>query len=121
MRGVQGYDKTAIAHRYGYDPRGVRRFLALGTPSPRVLAALAAGKINVATAQAFTVTQDPARKEAVLRTAGSAYELRRLVTKAKIRTVCSGSAAPKPMRRRAAVIPAICSRLKAKHTPTMPS
>lgn len=83
---AEGCDETAIANRYGYDPREVRRLLALGSLSPKVLAALAADKIDVATAQAFTLTEDHARQEAVLRKASSAYEVRRLLTEAKITT-----------------------------------
>jgi ParB family chromosome partitioning protein len=83
---AEGHDETAIANRYGYDPREVRRLLALGGLRPKVLGALAADKIDVATAQAFTLTDDHARQEAVLRKARSAYEVRRLLTETKVTT-----------------------------------
>lgn len=50
----EGKDEAAIAHRYGYDPREVRRMLSLASLSRKVLNALAVDKIDVATAQAFS-------------------------------------------------------------------
>ena len=52
----EGQDGAAIANRYGYDPREVRRMMTLASLSPRVLNALAADKIDGATAQTFTLT-----------------------------------------------------------------
>lgn len=82
----EGQTEEAIAHRFGYDPREVRKLLALASLSPKVLAALAADKITVETAQAFTLTDDHARQNRVLRNAGSAHQVRRLLTDAKLGT-----------------------------------
>lgn len=82
----EGYDETAIANRYNYDPREVRKLLALGNLSPKVLNALAADKIDVATARAFTLTDDHKRQDAVLRKASTAHDVRRLMTDAKAST-----------------------------------
>ena len=82
----EGHDEAAIAHRYGYDPREVRRMLALASLSPRVLNALAADRIDVAAAQAFTLTDHHKRQDRVLRVARSAHEVRRLLTEAKVTT-----------------------------------
>ena len=51
---AEGHDEAAIANRYGYDPREVRKMLALASLSPKVVNALASDKIDVTTAQAFT-------------------------------------------------------------------
>ncbi len=83
---AEGQDETAIANRYGYDPREVRRMLTLASLSRRVLNALAADKIDVATAQAFTLTDDHKRQEKVLRVARGAHEVRRLLTETKVTT-----------------------------------
>lgn len=82
----EGHDEAMIAHRYGYDPREVRRMLALATLSPRVLNALAADRIDVAAAQAFTLTDDHKRQDKVSRAARSAHEVRRMLTDAKVTT-----------------------------------
>jgi len=82
----EGHDEAAIANRYGYDPREVRRMLALANLSPKVLNALAADKIDVLTAQAFTLTDDHKRQDKVLRVARSAHEVRRLLTDTKVMT-----------------------------------
>eukprot|EP01037_Dinobryon_pediforme_P032578 gene32578-37589_t len=68
---ADGHDDAAIAHRYGYDPREVRKMLALASVSPKVINALAADKIDLATAQAYTLTDDHQRQERVLRRARS--------------------------------------------------
>lgn len=81
---AQGHDETAIAHRYGYEPGEVRRLLRLGGLSPKALKALAADKIDVAFAQALTLTDDHALQEQVLKNAHSAYEARRMLTEAKV-------------------------------------
>lgn len=83
---AQGHDETAIAHRYGYEPGEVRRLLRLGALSPKALKALAADKIDVAFAQALTLTDDHATQEAVLKRAASAHEARRMLTQQKVTT-----------------------------------
>lgn len=83
---TEGLDETAIANRYGYDPREVRRLLSLGNLSPKVLNALAADKIDVATARAFTLTDDHKRQETILGKARSAQEVRRMLTESKADT-----------------------------------
>lgn len=83
---AEGKDEAAIAHRYGYDPREVRRMLALASLSKRILNALAADKIDLATAQAFTITDDHKRQEKVLRVARTAHEVRRRLTETKVTT-----------------------------------
>ncbi len=60
--------------------------LTLASLSRRVLNALAADKIDVATAQAFTLTDDHKRQEKVLRVARTAHEVRRLLTDTKVTT-----------------------------------
>ena len=82
----EGLDETAIANRYGYDPREVRRLLSLGNLSPKVLNALAADKIDVPTARAFTLTDDHKRQNSVLAKASSAHEVRRMLTETKVDT-----------------------------------
>jgi ParB family transcriptional regulator, chromosome partitioning protein len=79
-----GHDETAIAHRFGYEPGEVRKLLRLGGLTPKALKALAADKIDVAFAQALTLTDDHALQEQVLKTAGSAYEARRMLTETKV-------------------------------------
>lgn len=81
---AQGHDETAIAHRYGYEPGEVRRLLRLGALSPKALKALSCDKIDVAFAQALTLTDDHALQEQVLKHAGSAYEARRMLTETKV-------------------------------------
>lgn len=83
---ADGHDDAAIAHRYGYDPREVRKMLALASVSPKVINALAADKIDLSTAQAFTLTDDHKRQERVLRRARSAHEVRSLLTETKVTT-----------------------------------
>ena len=83
---AEGHDEAAIANRYGFDPREVRKMLALASLSPKVLNALAADRIDVATAQAFTLTDDQQRQEKVLKSARTAHEVRRLLTEAKVTT-----------------------------------
>lgn len=83
---ADGHDEAAIAHRYGYDPREVRKMLALASVSPKVINALAADKIDLATAQAFTLTDDHNRQERVLRRARSLHEVRSLLTESKVTT-----------------------------------
>lgn len=82
----EGHDETAIANRYGYDPREVRRLLSLGNLSPKVLNALAADRIDVATARAFTLTDDHKKQENILGKARSAHEVRRMLTETKADT-----------------------------------
>lgn len=82
----EGHDEAAIANRYGYDPREVRRMLTLASLSRKVLNALAADRIDVATAQAFTLTDDHKRQDKVLRVARGAHEVRRLLTDTKVTT-----------------------------------
>ncbi|SCX35784.1 putative chromosome-partitioning protein ParB [Agrobacterium rosae] len=82
----EGLDENAIANRYGYDAREVRKLLALGDLSPKVLNALAADKIDVATARALTLTDDHKRQEAVLRKTTSAHDIRRMLVDAKAAT-----------------------------------
>ena len=83
---AEGHDEAAIANRYGYDPREVRRMLTLASLSRKVLNALAADRIDVATAQAFTLTDDHKRQDKVLRVARGAHEVRRLLTDTKVTT-----------------------------------
>ena len=82
----EGHSEEAIANRYGYDPREVRKYLALAGVSPKVLNALAADKIDLACVQAFTLTDDHARQERVLKRASSAYQVRELLTEEKLTT-----------------------------------
>jgi ParB family chromosome partitioning protein len=82
----EGHCEEAIAHRYGYDPREVRKMLALANVSPKVINALAADKIDLACAQAFTLTDDHKRQERVLKRARSAHEVRSLLTESKVTT-----------------------------------
>jgi ParB family chromosome partitioning protein len=82
----EGYTEEAIAHRYGYDPREVRKLLTLARLSPKVLNALARDKIDVTTAQAFTLTEDHARQERALRHGHNAHMVRRMLTEEKIAT-----------------------------------
>lgn len=81
-----GEDEAAIANRHGYEAGEVRRLLALGSLSPKVLKALATDKIDVATAQAFTLTDDHQRQDVVLRTARNAYHVRQMLTDTKVAT-----------------------------------
>lgn len=83
---AEGHSEEAIAHRYGYDPREVRKMLALASVSPKVINALAADKIDLACAQAFTLTDDHKRQERVLKRARSAHEVRSLLTESKVTT-----------------------------------
>jgi ParB family chromosome partitioning protein len=82
----EGHGEEAIAHRYGYDPREVRKMLALANVSPKVINALAADKIDLPCAQAFTLTDDHKRQERVLKRARSAHEVRSLLTESKVTT-----------------------------------
>jgi ParB family chromosome partitioning protein len=82
----EGHSEEAIAHRYGYDPREVRKMLALASVSPKVINALAADKIDLACAQAFTLTDDHKRQERVLKRARTAHEVRSLLTESKVTT-----------------------------------
>ena len=83
---AEGHSEEAIAHRYGYDPREVRKMLALANVSPKVINALAADKIDLACAQAFTLTDDHKRQERVLKRARTAHEVRSLLTESKVTT-----------------------------------
>ena len=83
---AEGSNEAAIAHRFGYDPREVRRMLALASVSPKVINALAADRIDLDTAQAFTLTDDHTRQERVLRRTSSAWEVRRQLTETKATT-----------------------------------
>ncbi len=83
---AEGHGEEAIAHRYGYDPREVRKTLALASVSPKVINALAADKIDLACAQAFTLTDDHKRQERVLKRARTAHEVRSLLTETKVTT-----------------------------------
>lgn len=83
---AEGHTEEAIAHRYGYDPREVRKMLALASVSPKVINALAADKIDLACAQAFTLTDDHKRQERVLKRARTAHEVRSLLTESKVTT-----------------------------------
>ena len=87
---ADGHDEAAIANRYGYDAAEVRRLLTLGQLSPRVLNALAADKIDVETARAFTLTNDHARQDAVLARHKSAREVRAMLTDTKVGTGSRG-------------------------------
>jgi ParB family chromosome partitioning protein len=82
----EGHSEEAIANRYGYDPREVRKYLALAGVSPKVLNALAADKIDLACVQAFTLTDDHARQERILKRASNAYQVRELLTEEKLTT-----------------------------------
>lgn len=86
MLAGEGLTPAAIAHRYGYEPAEVMKLLRLGTLPPKVLKALAEDRIDVAFAQALTLTDDPELQEAVLKRAGSGAEARRLLTQTKIAT-----------------------------------
>jgi ParB family chromosome partitioning protein len=59
--------EEAIANRYGYDLREVRKYLALANVSYKVLNALASDKIDLACVQAFTLTDDHARQDRILK------------------------------------------------------
>lgn len=83
---AEGQDETTIAHRYGYEPGEVRRLLRLGALSPKALKALGDDKIDVAFAQALTLTDDHAVQEQVLKRASSAHEARRMLTQEKVTT-----------------------------------
>ncbi|WP_454888837.1 ParB/RepB/Spo0J family partition protein [Sphingobium indicum] len=83
---AEGHSEEAIAHRYGYDSREVRKMLALASISPKVINALAADKIDLACAQAFTLTDDHKRQERVLKRARTAHEVRSLLTESKVTT-----------------------------------
>lgn len=83
---AEGHGEEAIAHRYGYDPREVRKMLALANVSPKVINALASDKIDLACAQAFTLTDDHKRQERVLKRARTAHEVRSLLTETKVTT-----------------------------------
>jgi len=82
----EGHDEAAIANRYGYQAAEVRRLLTLGQLSSRVLNALATDKIDVATARAFTLTNDHARQEAVLARCKTEREVRAMLTDTKVPT-----------------------------------
>ena len=82
----EGHSEEAIANRYGYDPREVRKYLALASVSPKVLNALAADKIDLACVQGFTLTDDHARQERILKRASNAYQVRELLTEEKLTT-----------------------------------
>jgi ParB family chromosome partitioning protein len=83
---AEGKDETEIANNLGYDVVTVRRYLALATLSPKVINALATDKIDVATARAFTLSDDHKVQERVLKTASTAHHVRQLLTSEKMRT-----------------------------------
>jgi len=83
---VEGQTEDAIAHRYGYDPREVRKMLTLAALSPKVLNALAADKIDLACARAFTLTDDHQRQEQVWKRYRTAHEVRHVLTETKVMT-----------------------------------
>lgn len=83
---AEGHGEEAIAHRYGYDPREVRKMLALAGVSPKIINALAADKIDLPCAQAFTLTDDHKRQERVFKRARTAHEVRSLLTETKVTT-----------------------------------
>lgn len=64
----------------------MRKLLRLAALSPKALAALAADRIDVAYAQALTLTDDRSVQDAVLKRAASAPEARRLLTCHKVTT-----------------------------------
>lgn len=82
----QGHDETAIAHRYGYETGEVVKLLRLGRLSPKALKALSDDRIDVAFAQALTLTDDHSVQEALLKRASSAGEARRMLTAEKVTT-----------------------------------
>lgn len=84
--------------------------LALAGLSPKVLNALAADRIDVATAQAFTLTDDQQRQQKVLKSARTAHEVRRLLTEAKLNRIGN------PTSQQAAA-PATCSARMVTVTP----
>lgn len=80
----EGFTEEAIAHRYGYDPGEVRKMLALAAVNPKVINALARDKIDLACAQAFTLTDDHKRQERILKRYRTAHEVRRALTETKV-------------------------------------
>lgn len=83
---AEGHGEESIAHRYGYDPGEVRKMLALANVSPKVINALAADKIDLACAQAFTLTDDHKRQERVLKRYRTAHQVRSVLTEDKVTT-----------------------------------
>ncbi len=63
-----------------------RKMLALASVSPKIINALAADKIDLACAQAFTLTDDHKRQERVFKRARTAHEVRALLTETKVTT-----------------------------------
>ncbi|CAM5576728.1 ParB/RepB/Spo0J family partition protein [Sphingobium scionense] len=82
----EGFTEEAIANRYLYDLAEVRKTLALAALSPKVINALAANRIDVACAQAFTLTDDHKRQERILKRYRTAHEVRRALTETKVTT-----------------------------------
>lgn len=82
----EGYTEEAIANRYHSDLAEVRKMLALASLSPKVINALALNKIDVACAQAFTLTDDRKRQERILKRYRTAHEVRRALTEKKVTT-----------------------------------
>ena len=82
----EGFTEEAIANRYHYDRAEVAKMLALAAVSPKVINALAANKIDVACAQAFTLTDDHKRQERLLKRYRTAHEVRRALTETKVTT-----------------------------------
>ena len=82
----EGFTEEAIANRYGADPDDVHRMLALASLSPKIINALAHDKIDVACAQAFTLTDDHKRQERMLKRYRTAHEVRRALTEKKVTT-----------------------------------
>lgn len=83
---AEGYTDEAIANRYHYDLAEVEKMLALAALSTKVINALAADKIDVACAQAFTLTDDHKRQERILKRYRTAHEVRRALTETKVTT-----------------------------------
>ncbi len=83
---AEGYTEEAIANRYHYDLVEVDKMLALAALSLKVINALAANKIDVACAQAFTLTGDHKRQERILKRYRTAHEVRRALTETKVTT-----------------------------------
>lgn len=82
----EGFTEEAIANRYHYDLVEVRKMLALAGLNPKVINALASNKIDVACAEAFTLTDDHKRQERVLKRYRTAHEVRRALTESKVTT-----------------------------------
>lgn len=75
---TSGKAPEEIAKRFGFTDIAVRRLLALGVLSPKILAAWRAGKIDVEAARAYTLAKDHETQERLLKKLGSsAWQIKR--------------------------------------------